>query len=749
MSRWGTQAPLIMILAALSVMSTGAWHTTASSTVPRVARDDPNIGPNSPFFFTNQHGYPVWTVVNGQPALQLTPVTSGAYGGVAWDALSYTGQTVGASINGTFTRSSAAVADGFTIMLFAQNGTSSLSYVNNSMPGVTPTSTTGLPACGYPTITSSTGTQGTIAFPLSTTPYLALQWDPFYGGPFPTPKPAEFNLWVINPSTPTTPCSATAFPGPVGCTIGVPTAMDNIRFDVNYTSATNALGAEIVDISSAKNCSFSMGLSPTFTPPSFGKYWVFVEGNNGAAGADWTLFQSRLTGVVIPPIVCITPSAKATSCPTAPINIGPVKLGSSFTVGVFVQNSAPMGGFMIYVKSDPTYVYPVSATSGALVASPFLTTVCVNGYFPSNSALNDVSCAPADPGGIGPGYDNGPGVVMAETIGGSGLNDCVGSPPCSGMAFNITYTVVGSFDSTNLFFPISPHGVPSGASACMVSSVSSPADVCVLVADAGGGTLPENIQGATVCERCQTLTASGVDDASTKVTWSNAEIIGSSTYDTASVMGVTGFTPTGNVVYTLYTTVDCSGVGVQESPPGGSLLSGGLVPNSTTVGPLAAGSYSFKAVYSGDSEYLSSTSVCEPFTVNKASTTTSGVILSETAGPLPTDTWTVPPGGGFTLGSILRVSAATIGTQVDGFSISGSVTYTLYAGGCTGTIFQTSGPLPIGTKPSDFGGTSLNAGQYCFAGTYSGDPNYNGSSIIIGFNVASGGLGGGRPPFRD
>jgi hypothetical protein len=48
-------------------------------------------------------------------------------------------------------------------------------------------------------------------------------------------------------------------------------------------------------------------------------------------------------------------------------------------------------------------------------------------------------------------------------------------------------------------------------------------------------------------------------------------------------------------------------------------LSGGLVPNSAIQSSLGAGSYSFQAAYSGDSNYASSTSPCENFTVTSNS----------------------------------------------------------------------------------------------------------------------------------
>src|SRR5437867_3299344 len=572
------------------------------------------------------------------------------------------------------------------------------------------------------------------------------------------------------------------------------------------------------------------------TPP--GMYTITVT---GAGGSLTDTFQFTLI-VIATPIVCITPTTSATSCPNGAPSIGPQTLGSTFTIGVFIQSSDAMGGFDISVRSDPALVNPIGAALGNLIVGPLSTAICINGF---NGGNTGGTCEAAEPGGNGPGYDNGPGVVQVTTMKASGLNECGGVSPCSGMAFTITYQAVGSTPSTPLFFPSAPP--------CFVSSVSSPANVCVLVASyPDGATLPENIQGATITvSTSPSSSATNIYDASTGAPWSGTEATGASSYDTSSVTGVAGVTPTGSVTYTFFTTGDCSGVGTSESPPGGSLLSDGLVPNSLTVGPLAAGTYSFQATYSGDSSYLGSTSSCEPFSVNKVSNvpiTTS--VVSETTGvtgstwhdtstifgvsgfpptgtvdydywtnggctdtptslfyvlinpdgsvpdspsvgPLaagsysflvnyfgdnnywgsnsvcetftvnkaPTTTtigltetvgsgadsvsWTVPPSGGFTLGAILRVSS-TVGTQIDGFSITGSVTYSLYSGcsytpawcvtgqvaPCTGILVQTSN-LPVGATPPNFGGTLLYSGPYCFVATYIGDSNYLSSTISI------------------
>src|SRR3989441_12834675 len=174
-------------------------------------------------------------------------------------------------------------------------------------------------------------------------------------------------------------------------------------------------------------------------------------------------------------LVCITTSTSATSCPTSAPTIGPLTAGTVFSVGVFIQGSDAMGGFDIYVRSDPAFVNPTGAALGNLIASPSLTSICVNGVAQVGSCTVNTA--------------NGPGVVEVTTIESSGSNECGGISPCSGMAFTITYTAVAATPSTSLSYP-------TGAG-CSNSSVASPPNTCVLVADAFGSALSENIQAAT------------------------------------------------------------------------------------------------------------------------------------------------------------------------------------------------------------------------------------------------------------
>jgi hypothetical protein len=111
-------------------------------------------------------------------------------------------------------------------------------------------------------------------------------------------------------------------------------------------------------------------------------------------------------------------------------------------------------------------------------------------------------------------------------------------------------------------------------------------------------------------------TATKVFDDATQAGWTTTEVAGAKAFDTATVTPSAGIAATGTVSYTFFPNDACTaGTG---SPAGGGALVNGLAPNSSTVGPLSAGTYSFQAVYSGDANYGPSSSNCEPFVVDPA-----------------------------------------------------------------------------------------------------------------------------------
>ncbi len=132
-----------------------------------------------------------------------------------------------------------------------------------------------------------------------------------------------------------------------------------------------------------------------------------------------------------------------------------------------------------------------------------------------------------------------------------------------------------------------------------------------------------------------TTTATVIKNAVGGTTVTGALPLGSSVFDTATVTPTPATnTPTGSVAYTFFTSIGCTTGG---TPAGGGALVGGVPPISDPRGPLAAGSYSFRAVFtSGDGNFTGSTSACEPFSVGKGAATTSTQVISNDHRPAPT-----------------------------------------------------------------------------------------------------------------
>jgi len=295
-----------------------------------------------------------------------------------------------------------------------------------------------------------------------------------------------------------------------------------------------------------------------------------------------------------------------------------------------------------------------------------------------------------------------PGGANAVFGGGTG---CAGNPTCSAPpTFSVTLTIT--------------------------TSTSTPAGEYVITVTSIGGGLTDTMQfTVTVGD----LTATAVFDASTNALWSSTEATGASAYDTATVTD-SPFTATGTVTYGFYTNGGCTGTRTSQTVP----LSGGLVPNSASTGPLRAGSYSFNATFSGDSNYASSTSTCEPFTVNKVASTISTIVFdSTTSAP-----WT----GAETTGAS-AYDTATVPTSP--FTAAGTVTYTYFTNNIcsgTGTTQGTVTLMATGSVPNSATVGPLTAGSFSFQAAYSGDSNYLGSTSpceplnVFDFSVVANGV---------
>src|SRR5262249_15789522 len=108
-----------------------------------------------------------------------------------------------------------------------------------------------------------------------------------------------------------------------------------------------------------------------------------------------------------------------------------------------------------------------------------------------------------------------------------------------------------------------------------------------------------------------------------------------------------------------------------------TLTASGAVPNSTTVGPLAAGSYSFQATYSGDANYAGSTGPCEPFSLGIPSTQTATTVF---------DAGTNAPWAGTESTGASAYDTSSVSGEQGGIVPTGTVAYTFFTNGsCQGS----------------------------------------------------------------
>ena len=203
-------------------------------------------------------------------------------------------------------------------------------------------------------------------------------------------------------------------------------------------------------------------------------------------------------------------------------------------------------------------------------------------------------------------------------------------------------------------------------------------------------------------------------------------------YDTASVTGVPGITPTGTVTYSFFDNGSCASDANTTTDT--VTLAGGVVPNSTTQGPLAARSYSFQATYHGDANYgASPPSSCEPFSVDKASSSATTIVF---------DAGSNEPWNGTEVTQSSAYDTSTV-TGVAGITPGGTLTYTYFTNATCSGSGSPAGTVTLagnGSVPHSSTEGPLTPQTYSFDATYNGDGNYSASPVSTceEFTVAQG-----------
>jgi hypothetical protein len=194
-------------------------------------------------------------------------------------------------------------------------------------------------------------------------------------------------------------------------------------------------------------------------------------------------------------------------------------------------------------------------------------------------------------------------------------------------------------------------------------------------------------------------------------------LLGTSITVSVSVTSPNGATaPTGNVQFQVSNGSGFVNFGSLAALVGGSA--------SISYKPASATTYSFDAVYQGDSNYVTGTTgvASVPLTVNKLTPTVSAPTLN--------------PSGSTTVGTSVSLSVTVVG--VTGFTPSGTATFQVKIGEGSYSDIGLAVTLSGGSASTTY--TPQSAGSYQFQVVYSGDSNYTlltGSAASLTVNKGS------------
>jgi hypothetical protein len=190
--------------------------------------------------------------------------------------------------------------------------------------------------------------------------------------------------------------------------------------------------------------------------------------------------------------------------------------------------------------------------------------------------------------------------------------------------------------------------------------------------------------------------------------------VNSTVHDVAVVSGaVTDIAPSGAITFTRWNNGTCTGDGIALAANGADESETGT--KSADFGPLAPGTYSFKATIAADANYNTATSPCEQLVVDQAQ---SGIGTQ--------------PDAALTFSADLTDSAT-----VTGVAPTGTVTFRLFSDDdCETEVYSEAVPLPAGTDNSKTVSTTAfevtTAGTWYWTAVYGGDTNNAGSTSDCG-----------------
>jgi hypothetical protein len=327
---------------------------------PHIYQGDKNGAPTSqwPVYYGPSTANLYWksTTIN-QPVLEIVPARIWSAGAMFWQE-QYSGGPATITMVGTFSGGSQSPADGFVIYLFLP--LSSLSW------GISPAYNYSIPYKVY----HASPIQGEVFFPQSSTPYIVVQWDPWWGAT------GQWNVWIVSNPSGNNP-SVGPIPSPnlggryagwngIGTGVFHPKPGDVIIITVTYDPGTNTLTGVATDLNTMQSAKFSLSLGGYYTPPSSGDYVFGVGAGTGDAYVNWALLYVATTQQYTPSLTTIT----VTKTTTVTI---PVTTTVTATVAVPVTRTST-------VTATTTVLSTVISTTTVTATTTTTTTITAFGY---------------------------------------------------------------------------------------------------------------------------------------------------------------------------------------------------------------------------------------------------------------------------------------------------------------------------------------------------------------------------------
>jgi hypothetical protein len=264
-------------------------------------------GPSTASQYWSQGG-----ISSDQPVLELAPAQQGVAGAMFWSE-TYSGGVIKITIIGTFSSSwppTRKFGDGFEIYLFLNPTMWSISpNYNYSIPYKSIVGIVWAPSfvsSAIAELTPLVPLGGDVVLPQSSTPYIVVQWDPWWQfGGSPPGATGQWNVWIVSNPSGNNP-SVGPSPSPnlgsscegwdsYGTGAFEPHPGDLIKITVTYDPSTNTLSGVATDLNTGQSASFTLNLNGYYTPPRRGTYVFGIAGNTGDWYADWALLYVATT----------------------------------------------------------------------------------------------------------------------------------------------------------------------------------------------------------------------------------------------------------------------------------------------------------------------------------------------------------------------------------------------------------------------------------------------------------------------